>query len=85
MTRLLMAGLLTATPALSVAPPPPDTCSCQYWLDMLSDIERLENFRVLDVPKVREAEGYYAATDWDIELREQIIRIMAKIEKDCAR
>lgn len=62
--------------------PQDDPSYCVYWIHKLSQIAELERSRVEVVPEIEKKEGYYSATDYDIELRARIIAIMKRIEKE---
>lgn len=58
---------------------------CQWWIEQLGEIARLETMRVEDVPRIERDENYYAAVDFDIELRARILAIQKAIDRECGR
>ena len=68
--------------SLPVFAAPADTHLCSYWIEKLGQIAELERSRVEVVPRIQETDGYYAATDYDIDLRARILAIMKRIEKE---
>ena len=62
--------------------PEDDPSFCVYWMKRLGEIAELERSRLEVVPQNMATDGYYSATDYDIDLRARIVAIMRRMERD---
>jgi hypothetical protein len=59
-----------------------DPRDCRYWISRLSDVARLEATLLVDIEKVAERDGPYAAQEFRYEVREQLRRLMQQINRE---
>lgn len=77
MMAALLAAMFLASPVLAV-----DTHSCEYWLRMMDEIERIEYALIYSVPAIAKQENVFSAMDLQLDLRELLARLRKKMEKD---
>ncbi len=84
---LIIAWLVILSAALFGGELPPpyqshDPNSCVYWTERLAEIAYWEKCRDEEVPEMERTEGFHAAVEYDITLRERIRAVMKQIERD---
>ncbi len=85
MKTILFAAFISALSFGGELPPAyrsNDPKSCQYWIERFDEIAYWERCREEDVPKMEQTDGFHAAVDYDIVLRERIRAVMKGIERD---